>query len=157
MHLPRSRQIISWTEHECQALKKQGQLALDLPPNFFPYIQPEDPDWQGRYEKYNLPGEYHNGGVWPFICGFYIAALVAAGRFRLAEQKLLALTELVKPARGAGEEYGFNEWFRAQDGRPQGEDWQTWSAAMYLYATKCVELGRTPFFDDIRDMTVGFR
>lgn len=149
-HLSRARQIISWTEHECQALREQGQLAVNLPPNFFPYIQPGDPDWQRRYEKYNLPGEYHNGGIWPFICGFYIAALIAAGRFRLAEQKLLALTELVKPARGSGVEYGFNEWFRAQDGTPRGEDWQTWSAAMYLYAVACVEQKRTPFFDDIR-------
>jgi len=31
-----------------------------------------------------------------------------------------------------------------------GQDWQTWSAALYLYAAKCVEDKKTPFFDDIR-------
>jgi hypothetical protein len=31
-----------------------------------------------------------------------------------------------------------------------GENWQTWSAAMYLYAAKCVEEKRTPFFDEIQ-------
>ena len=84
------------------------------------------------------------------MCGFYIAALVAAGRFRLAEQRLLALTGLVAKAREAQVGFGFNEWFRAQDGSPQGQDWQTWSAAMYLYAAVCVERKRTPFFDEMR-------
>ncbi|MDO9579461.1 MAG: glycoside hydrolase 100 family protein [Bacteroidales bacterium] len=149
-HPSRARQIISWIEHECQAMREQGQLAIDLPPNFFPYIQPGDPDWRRRYEEYNLPGEYHNGGVWPFICGFYVAAIVAAGKLHLAEQKLVALTELVHPAREAQVTFGFNEWFRAQDGTPQGQDWQTWSAAMYLYAAISVEQKRTPFFGDIR-------
>ncbi|MFB0552229.1 MAG: glycoside hydrolase 100 family protein, partial [Phycisphaerae bacterium] len=99
---------------------------------------------------YNQPGEYHNGGIWPFICGFYTAALVAAERYALAEKKLLALTEIVRPARKADVEFGFNEWLRAQDGTPQGQDWQSWSAAMYLYAAESVEQKRTPFFEEIR-------
>jgi glycogen debranching enzyme len=127
-------------------------LAVDLPPNFFPYVRPEDPDWLPRYKKYNQPGEYHNGGIWSFICGFYIAALIAAGREQLAEKKLIALTNLIRPAREAKVEFGFNEWHRAQDGTPQGEDWQSWSAAMYLYAAACVEQKRTPFFDEIRGL-----
>ncbi len=146
----RSESLIAWMERECQALREKGELAVDLPPNLFPYIRPEDPDWRPRYAKYNRPGEYHNGGVWPFVCGFYVAALVAAGKQKLAEKKLEALTALVRPAREAEVSFGFNEWFRAQDGTPQGDDWQTWSAAMYLYAAICVEEERTPFFDEIR-------
>jgi hypothetical protein len=146
----RAKQMIAWIEHECQSLRERQQLALHLPPNLFPYIRPGDPDWRPRYERFNLPGEYHNGGVWPFVCGFYIAAIVATGQFRLAEEKLAALTELVRPAREAAVSFGFNEWFRAQDGTPQGQDWQTWSAAMYIYASIAVEQQRTPFFDEIR-------
>jgi hypothetical protein len=146
----RSRAIISWVESECRALRRKGELALDLPPSLLPYMRPEDPDWRQRYETYGQPGTYHNGGVWPFICGFYVAALVAAGRSRLAERKLAALTDLVRPARQAQVPFGFNEWFKAQDGTPRGEDWQTWSAAMYLYAAACVETGGTPFFDQVR-------
>ena len=146
----RARSLVSWTEKECHALRDRGELALDLPPNLFPYIRPDDPDWKPRYEKYNLPGEYHNGGVWPFACGFYVAALVAAGRQQLAEKKLEALTQLARPAREAKVSFGFNEWFRAQDGTPRGQDWQTWSAAMYLYAAISVEERRTPLFDGIR-------
>jgi len=146
----RANSLIRWIEIECGALRKNELLAVDLPPNLFPYIQPDDPDWKPRYEKYNQPGEYHNGGVWPFVCGFYVAALVAAGKYKLAEKKLVALAKLNQPARVADVEFGFNEWIRAQDGTPQGQDWQTWSAAMYLYAAACLEQNKTPFFDDIR-------
>jgi hypothetical protein len=146
----RANSLVCWIEAECESLRANGELAVNLPPNFFPYVRPGDPDWRPRYEKYNRPGEYHNGGVWPFVCGFYVAALVAAGRHRLAAKKLLSLTELVKPARVANVDFGFNEWFKAQDGTPRGEDWQTWSAAMYLYAATCVEQKNTPFFDQVR-------
>jgi hypothetical protein len=142
--------IISWVEKEIKLLQKKNLLSGDLPPNFFPYIEPEDPDWMLRYAVYNKPGEYHNGGIWPFVCGFYIAALVAAGKYELAEEKLMALTELVKVSCRKKLNFGFNEWIKAQDGRPMGEDWQNWSAAMYFYAAHCVENKRTPFFEEIR-------
>ena len=147
----RANKLIAWIEAECKAMKQREELAVDLPPNFFPYVREGDPDWIPRYKKYNQPGEYHNGGVWPFICGFYIAALVAAKKYQLAEKKLIALSKIVQPAREADVEYGFNEWIRAQDGTPQGQDWQSWSAAMFLYAAKCVEESKTPFFEDIRN------
>jgi GH15 family glucan-1,4-alpha-glucosidase len=146
----RASRLISWIEKESEALRARKELVVDLPPNFFPYMRPSDPDWRPRYEKYNRPGEYHNGGIWPFVCGFYIAALVAAGKYKLAERKLIALTELIRAPREAEVEFGFNEWHRAQDGQPMGQDWQSWSAAMYLYAAKCVEEQRTPFFEEMR-------
>lgn len=146
----RALRMISWIESESAAMRRSRDLAIDLPPNFFPFIRPEDPDWLPRYEKFNRPGDYHNGGIWPFVCGFYVAALVAARKFRLAEERLVCLTDLVREARDPRLPFGFNEWFKAQDGKPMGQDWQTWSAAMYLYAAKCVELRQTPTFDAIR-------
>ena len=145
----RAQAIVAWVEVECAALRDRGDLALDLPPCLFPYIQREDPDWRPRYEQFNLPGEYHNGGVWPFVCGFYVAALVAAGRQELACDTLAALTELLSEGRDPSLPYGFNEWFRAWDGRARGQDWQSWSAAMYIYAAAAVERGHAPFFHDI--------
>ncbi|ASB47881.1 glycoside hydrolase 100 family protein [Alkalitalea saponilacus] len=142
----RANEIITWIENECINMRKNGELKSDLPPNFFPYIKPTNPDWHERYKKYNNPGEYHNGGIWPFICGLYVAALVAAKRYRLAEKKLIEFTMIVKLARKTSLKYGFNEWIKAQDGMPMGQDWQTWSAAMYIYAAKCVETRETPFF-----------
>jgi hypothetical protein len=149
----RARLIVNWVEEECAALRARGELAVNLPPNLFPYIRPTDPDWLPRYAVYNQPGEYHNGGVWPFICGFYVVAVLAAGYPRLAEKKLEALTDLVYPAHNHDVAFGFNEWIRAQDGSAQGNDWQTWSAAMYLYAAVCVEQKKDIFFDEIRQAT----
>jgi GH15 family glucan-1,4-alpha-glucosidase len=148
--LPRSQQIVTWVEEKCAELRNSGDLTGDLPPNFFPFIRPGEPDWLPRYEKFNNPGDYHNGGVWPFVCGFYVAALVAAGRMPLAREKLLALAALVRLTRVVPVEFGFNEWIKAQDGKPMGQDWQSWSAASFLYASACVETEVTPFFHLIR-------
>jgi len=146
----RATELIAWIEEECAAMRKSGELAIDLPPNFFPFVKLGDTDWYERYSHFNNPGDYHNGGIWPFICGFYIAALVAAKRFKLAEKKLLTLSRVLKTSHSNNLNYGFNEWIKAQDGKPKGQDWQTWSAALYLYAVKCVEEKRTPFFEEMR-------
>jgi hypothetical protein len=143
--------MITWIEEECSLMKTNGSLVLNIPPNFFPFTLPGDPDWHPRYENFNMPGNYHNGGIWPFICGVYVAALVAAKRYALAEQKLVELTKLVKLSSDPNLEFGFNEWIKAQTGYVMGVDWQTWSAALYLYAAKCVEEKATPFFDEMRD------
>jgi len=71
----------------------------------------------------------------------------------LAEKALEALTNIVQLSRDKNLRFGFNEWIRAQDGIPMGQDWQTWSAAMYLYAATCVEKESTLFFDDMREKT----
>ncbi len=147
----RADEMVSWIEEECVVMKNRGELAVDLPPNFFPYIQEKDPDWLPRYKEFNNQGEYHNGGIWPFICGFYVAALVAAKRYKLAEEKLIALAKINRLTTDPKLQFGFNEWIKAQDGKPKGQDWQTWSAALYLYAAKCVELKSTPFFDEMRE------
>jgi len=145
----RARALIRWVEEECEGLQKKGDLSVDMPPNLFPYILPGDPDWHERYQHFNQPGKYHNGGIWPFICGFYVVAVLAAGYQRLAERKLAVLTQLVRPAADKALEFGFNEWLCAPDGNPCGNDWQTWSAALYLYAATCVERNEVIFFTDL--------
>ncbi len=146
----RADEMVSWIEAECAVMQKNGSLALNLPPNFFPYTNPEDPDWHSRYAQFNQPGDYHNGGIWPFICGFYVAALVAAKRFSLAKEKLVALTHAIQLTTDDTLSFGFNEWIKAQTGKPMGQNWQTWSAALYLYAAHCVEEGQTPYFEEMR-------
>ena len=147
----RSQEIINWIEKECRAMNEKNELNVDLPPNFFPFVRPEDSEWNERYALYNKPGEYHNGGIWPFVCGIYIAALVASKNYSLAEEKLVALTKLVKLSKRENLEFGFNEWHRPDNGKPAGQDWQTWSAALYLYAARCVEEKSTPYFEQVRN------
>lgn len=150
----RSARLIRWIEIECNSLRKSKALATGSPPCLMPFVLRTDADWRPRYAQFNQPGTYHNGGVWPFICGMHVAACVAAKRYELAERKLLELTSLVRLAKNKDLKWGFNEWIKAQTGEPTGCDWQTWSAAMYLYAAHCVQKRTTPFFDNVRGKVV---
>jgi glycosyl hydrolase family 100 (putative invertase) len=96
-----------------------------------PAVQPGDPDWRDYYGMLNTPHHYHNGGIWPFIGGFYVAALVAAGRQPNATAVLHRLAQLNQ----RGE---FNEWHHGQTGEPMGARDQAWSAGMFLFARDCV-------------------
>jgi len=145
-----AEEMILWVETECWRMRDRDELAVDLPPCLFPFLRHGDWDYHPRIERLNPPGCYANGGVWPFVSGFYVAALVAAGRMDLAQRKLIELTKLVRQGKDPDLGYGFNEWHQAQDGRPKGNDWQTWSAALYIYAAECVRQGRTPLFDEVR-------
>jgi hypothetical protein len=102
-----------------------------------PVIEPGHPDWRDYYGMLNVPYHYHNGGVWPFIGGFYVAALVKAGRIDAAAQALDRLTELNR----AG---GFNEWHHGRTLEPMGVTNQAWSAGMYLFACECVRQSHVP-------------
>ncbi|MBK8020835.1 MAG: glycogen debranching protein [Chloroflexi bacterium] len=113
----------------------------------YPPIQRSDRDWRDFFQVRNLnqPNHYHNGGAWPFIGGFYVAALVQAGRLDEAQRQLELLTEMNHA--GVSAEWEFNEWFHGTSGRPMGFAEQTWSAAMYVYAVDAVEHGRANVFN----------
>lgn len=116
--------------------------SLDQP------LRPGDPDWRDYLLLRNLnkPDQYHNGGIWPFVGGFYVAALVAAGRHEQAAGQLTRLAELNR--QGIKYAWEFNEWAHGLSGRPMGFPRQSWSAAMYIYAHESVRAGSPPFFSD---------
>jgi len=113
-----------------------------------PVIHPGNKDWREYYRNnnLNLPEQYHNGGIWPFVGGFYVAALVKAGRCELAAQVLEKLAEVNR--QGVDAEWEFNEWCHGATGRPMGYPHQAWSAGMYVFAYRCVQEGRVPIFDE---------
>lgn len=113
----------------------------------YPPLQPGDKDWRDyyRYRNLNQPNHYHNGGIWPFVGGFYVAALVQAGRLEEAGEQLLKLTEMNHNGRRG--KWEFNEWHHGVSGRPMGYTGQSWSLALYLYAVDAVEQGRVNLFD----------
>jgi len=112
---------------------------LAVPPirSLTPVVRPGDPDWRDYYGMLNLPHSYHNGGVWPFIGGFYVAALVKGGRLQEASTAMDALTELNQ----AGE---FNEWHHGETLEPMGVRAQAWSAGTYLFALECLKRSDVP-------------
>ncbi len=116
----RGREIVRWTEENCKKLTKRGILTGNLPPVLFPFIEPGDEDWRKRYEKFNQPGEYHNGGIWPFAVALYALALITLDLMDKAETTLFELAKLVKKSRNPDLDYGFNEWYRAQTGTTKG-------------------------------------
>jgi hypothetical protein len=113
----------------------------------YPPIQPGNPDWREYYRSrnLNLPHQYHNGGIWPFIGGFHIAALVKVGWMQEAQNLLGDLAQANRA--GVREEWEFNEWLHGQTGHPMGYSYQAWSAGMYVYAYHAVTTGETPLFD----------
>jgi glycogen debranching enzyme len=109
-----------------------------------PLIYPGSKDWREYYRNnnLNLPEQYHNGGIWPFVGGFYVAALVKAGRLEKARRQLEKLAAVNRL--GVEEEWEFNEWCHGRTGQPMGYPHQAWSAGMYIFAHHCVAQGQVP-------------
>jgi hypothetical protein len=90
--------------------------------------------------RQNFAWQYHNGGVWPFVGGFWVAALAAAGRQRDAQRGLVRLAHA-----NALEGWGFNEWLHGKTLAPSGMRGQSWNAAAFLVAHHAAS-ARTPLF-----------
>jgi hypothetical protein len=113
----------------------------------YPPIQPGDVNWREYYRtehNLNLPDQYHNGGIWPWVGGLYVAALVRAGRMEKAREALYKLAQADRL--GRKDEWEFNEWLHGVTGEPKGSPDQAWSAGMYIYAYNCVKQGCEPVF-----------
>jgi len=100
-----------------------------------PVVRQGDSDWRDYYGTLNLPHHYHNGGAWPFIGGFYVAALLKAGRQAAAASALQKLAAL-------NQEGEFNEWHHGETGAAMGVRDQAWSAGMYIFAFESVRSGQ---------------
>lgn len=101
---------------------------------FFPPIYPGERDWREYYRSrnLNLPDQYHNGGIWPFLGGFYVSALGHVGQKARAEEQLALLAQANHM--GRTQPWEFNEWIHGRSGRPMGHPLQAWSAGMYVFA-----------------------
>ncbi len=115
--------IINYAE----AIKESTDLKLI--PAFWPPIQKEDVDWHllknnCKYEFRNHPYEFHNGGSWPMVNGFYGLALLKSGKTDEAVQLLDAINSA-----NSVEDDGFYENFNTQTTQPNGVKWCAWSAA----------------------------
>ena len=83
--------------------------------------------------RQNEVWQYHNGGIWPMVGGFWVTALAAAGR--LPQARL----ELEKLARAcAVRNWSFAEWLHGTKATPHGMPGQSWNAAAFLMAESAV-------------------
>ena len=126
-----------------------GQVGVSEPHPIkavYPPIYPGEVEWRDYFKigNLNLPYQYHNGGIWPFIGGFHVLALVRARRMGEAKAALerLALANY----KGKKYEWEFNEWLHGATGNPMGHEKQAWSAAMYICAYNSVRSKKVNLF-----------
>jgi Alkaline and neutral invertase len=111
------------------ALKLEKDMPLQLLPAFWPPITQTDLDWNllknnCKYEFRNYPNEFHNGGSWAMVNGFYGLALLTKSKKTAAIQVLQAINKV-----NAVENYSFYENFNSETKRPNGVPFCAWSAA----------------------------
>lgn len=125
------RALVSARVHEpypvrvvCRPIRRQSAL-------WRPYMS--------RHRQ-NFVWQYHNGGIWPMVGGFWVMALVAAGRERDAAFELGKLTRVC-----AIGDWAFVEWLQGRTLSARGMRGQSWNAAAWLMAEHAVRTGRSPF------------
>ena len=104
-------------------------MSLKLLPAFWPPIQDKDLDWNllknnYKYEFRNHPNEFHNGGSWAMINGFFGVALLSKSKKEDALVILNAINEI-----NAVEDFSFYENFNSKTKLPNGIPFCAWSAA----------------------------
>src|SRR5438874_217150 len=83
------------TEHILRYMRQVGMAEPYPTKALHPPIYPGESNWREYYRSrnLNLPHQYHNGGIWPMIGGFHVAALVRHGWLGDARRLLVALAE----------------------------------------------------------------
>lgn len=110
-------------------LKLSSERPLKLIPAFWPPIEECDLDWNllknnCKYEFRNYPNEFHNGGSWPMVNGFFGLALLSKEKNSEAIKILNAINEA-----NAIDDYSFYENFNSETKLPNGVPFCAWSGA----------------------------
>jgi glycogen debranching enzyme len=91
--------------------------------------------WRTYMERHNqnFPYQYHNGGIWPYVAGFWIMLLIEMGKKDLVEKDLARFAEACRIG-----DWSFNEWLHGRTGEPRGMAGQSWNAAMFILARQAL-------------------
>lgn len=132
---------------QCEKVDKHiGEIVpkeMSLLPAFHPVIEPVDRDWESlqmmfSYNFKNNPYEYHNGGLWPMITGFYVADLGARGHRGKAHRFLDGIYQANAMERD-GTAWTFPEYVHGRNFTPGGTFMQGWSAAAAVIGHNALE------------------
>jgi len=108
---------------------KKNKINLPYPvKSIYPPIKKGDKEWQDYFLDCEAGKPYHylNAGIWPYIGGFYVLALIKLRKFKEAETELKKLAE-------ANIRGNFPEWINPLNKKTYGI-WQAWNAGMYIAA-----------------------
>jgi len=111
-----------------------------LPANY-PVIYEDSPHWSFlkqnfRFDFRNRPNEYHNGGLWPLVHGFYLAAIEGG----YGEELLERFSDKLR-----SDDYCFPEFYHGLNGQPGGVPLLGFSAAAYVIAYQTIVAKETLF------------
>ena len=88
--------------------------------------------YMARHQQ-NRVHQYHNGGIWPFVGGFWVMALARLGLHDAAEAELARLAVV-----NALDDWRFTEWFHGRTLAAMGMAGQSWNAATFLLARRAL-------------------
>jgi hypothetical protein len=88
--------------------------------------------YMARHQQ-NRVHQYHNGGIWPFVGGFWVLALARVGLHDAAWTELGRLAAV-----NALDDWRFTEWFHGRTLAPMGMAGQSWNAATFLLARRAL-------------------
>ena len=99
----------------------------------FPPIKKASKYWQDYFNDCDAktPNHYLNGGIWPYLGGFYILSLIKLNKFKKAENELNKLAE-------ANLKGNFPEWIDPNTKKSYGK-LQAWDAGMFMIAYKSLK------------------
>ena len=102
------------------SISLKNELSLGLLPAFWPPVYENDIDWHllknnCKYEFRNFPNEFHNGGSWSMVNGFFGLGLLRAQQ----NEEAIVLLEAINEA-NAVENYSFYENFNSETKSPNG-------------------------------------
>ncbi|MGD9275831.1 MAG: glycoside hydrolase 100 family protein [Candidatus Pacearchaeota archaeon] len=117
-----------------------GKKTNYLLPAFSPPITKKDPEWQHLIENYsikfkNKPHEYHNGGLWPVVTGFFAAA-ISKKNPKEARNYLLGINKA--NSQNGKSSWDFYEYLNSKNFKAKGTKKQAWSAAAGIIAYNSV-------------------
>lgn len=106
-----------------------SETKLGLLPAFWPPVFEHDEHWNllknnCKYEFRNYPYEFHNGGSWAMVNGFFGLALLS----KAEKGKATVILEKINEA-NAKQDFSFYENFNTETTAPNGVSLCAWSAA----------------------------
>lgn len=112
-------------------------------PAFDPPIRRGNREWEHLKRSHlfhfkNKPGEYHNGGLWPLVHGFFISTLVNSHKKEAAKLLKSFARQLKKDG------YTFPEYYNAKTMKPGGTPNLGFTAAGYIFAYNAIKRKRPP-------------
>jgi len=128
-----SQKVIKYSE------KIRNSVKTKLLPAFSPAITEADAEWKllennCKYEFRNIPFEFHNGGTWQMVNGFYGLGLLNHGQAELAQNVLKRINKLNEV-----EGWSFYENFNTAANTPTGVPKCSWSAAAAVLLSRGIE------------------